>query len=266
MADTHDDLVGALRDLGERLELPAADPVAGALARIGTPEAAFRSREWLPARPIPRTKRVVVAAAAVLVVALAATTAVPGSRRAVADWLGIGRVSVTYTGEVPADAGRTFDLGTPVSLAEAVERAEASGIPTLEAPAAAGDPDRAFVGQPAGAVTLTWAASRDLPEVGDSGIGLLLAALPDTPDAGAVRKLGTSVEEVQVGDERALWVAGERHVVLVEDPEGEIVRTSTRLAGNALVWEDGNITYRLESALDRDAAIELASSLRRAER
>jgi len=50
--------------------------------------------------------------------------------------------------------------------------------------------------------------------------------------------------------------------VLIADPEGRIVAEHTRLAGNTLIWTDSDITYRLESDLDRHAAIDLATSVR----
>src|SRR5919106_683487 len=191
-----DRVVAALRDLGDQLALPTADPVAVALDRIGTPEPGFRGARWLPQRPSSGPKRVVAAAAAVLAVALAVTLAIPDSRQAVARWLGMGHVNITYSGEVPAQV---------------------------------------YGGRPAGAVTLTWASSPELPEVGGSGIGLLLAALPGTTDAGGVSKQigpGTTVELVRVGDSPAYWIAGEPHALLVVNPAGEIVPDATRLAGN----------------------------------
>jgi hypothetical protein len=42
---------------------------------------------------------------------------------------------------------------------------------------------------------------------------------------------------------------------------GDVVPETLRLAGNTLIWTMGPFTYRLESALDRDAAIAVASSL-----
>jgi hypothetical protein len=267
MPEPHDSLALALRELGERLELPAtADPVAAAIGRIRSPDA-FSSRDRALWRPIPRRKpvvRVVVAAAVALLVALAATLVAPGPRHAVARWLGIGSVTVTYTDAVPAAVGRTYDLGTPTSLARAIQRADAAGW-RLAAPGAAGDPARAFAGRPAGAVNLTWAPSAELPEIGDSGIGLLLTAMPATTDAGGISKMatrGTTIQLVRVGDEAAYWIAGQPHEVVLTDADGDVVHDSSRLAGNTLIWTDGHVTYRLESALDRDEAVALASTLR----
>jgi hypothetical protein len=263
MRERDDDLVLALRDLGERIGLPAADPVASAVDRIrtATTSPAFSSRDRALQRPIPRTKRWVVAAAVAVVVAIVGVLAAPGSRHAVADWLGIGSVRVTYTAELPDDTGHAYDLGNPVPLADAADRATWP----LAAPSGIGDPDGAFVGRPARSVTLVWAASAELPEVGESGIGLLLGAIPGVTDAGAVTKqasAGTTVELVRVGDSPAYWIAGDPHRLVVTDPDGLTVTDATRLAGNTLLWTDGDVTYRLESSLDRDRAVDLASDMR----
>ncbi|HKA83959.1 MAG TPA: hypothetical protein VKD21_08850 [Acidimicrobiales bacterium] len=269
MAERHDDLGLVLGELGERLELPAAvDPVAAAIGRIradGGGLDTFSRPKWSPGRPIWARERVVWAAAVALLVALAATLVAPGPRHAVARWLGIGSVTVTYTDRVPASAGGTYDLGAPTPVAHAIRRADAAGW-HLAAPSAAGDPARAFVGRPAGAVNLTWAPAADLPEIGDSGIGLLLTEVPATTDAGGVAKMaprGTTIELVRVGDEAAYWIAGRPHEVVLTDADGDVVHDSSRLAGNTLIWTDGEVTYRLESALDRDDAVALASTLRR---
>jgi hypothetical protein len=272
MPERHDDLVLALRDLGERLGLPAADPVASAVDRIRTATTSttspasttFSTRDRALQRAIPRTKappRWLVAAAIAAVVAIAGVLAAPGSRHAVADWLGIGSVRVTYTGELPDNTGNAYDLGSPVSVADAADRATWP----LAAPSGIGDPDGAFVGRPARSVTLVWAASAELPEVGESGIGLLLGAIPGVTDAGAVTKqatAGTTVELVRVGDSPAYWIAGEPHRLVVTDPDGLTVTDATRLAGNTLLWTDGDVTYRLESSLDRDQVVDLASDMR----
>ena len=262
MPEPHDDLVLALHELGERLDLPATgDPVSAAVDHIRAQRPIdLRERR----RANPRGRRLLAAAAAVVLLGLAAVLAAPGSRDAVARWLGIGSVTISYTGEVPEAAGRTYALGTPVALAQAVSRADAAGW-RLAAPVAAGEPARAFVGHPAGAVSLVWAPSDDLPEIRSSGIGLLLTAMPGTTDAGGMHKQatrGTTVELVQVGDDPAYWIAGASHEVVITDAEGEVVRDSARLAANTLVWTEGDVTYRLESALDRDEAIDLASTLR----
>ena len=263
MSEPRDDLILALNELGERLDIPPGDPIAAAVARIRTAPTSRRtgSAPWRPGR---RGRRVLAATAAALLVGLAATLVAPASRDAVARLLGIGSVTVTYTDEVPVAAGRTYDLGTPVSLAQAEAGAAAAGW-SLAAPTGAGDPARAFVGRPAGAVNLVWAPAAQRPEIADAGIGLLLTAMPGTTDAGGMSKQATgatTVQLVQVGDDAAYWIEGEPHEVVMTDRNGDVVHDGARLAGNTLIWTDGDVTYRLESALDRDQAIDLASTLR----
>ncbi|MGH9228332.1 MAG: hypothetical protein ACRD07_06280 [Acidimicrobiales bacterium] len=262
MPEPHDNLVLELHELAHQLDLPATvNPVAGAVDRIRAPRPTDLRERRVGA---PGARRLLQAAAAVVLVGLVAVVAAPGSRHAVARWLGIGSVTVTYTDEVPAAAGRTYDLGTPIPLAQAVERADSAGW-RLAAPSAAGDPARAFVGRPSGGVNLAWAPSDELTEIGDSGIGLLLTAMPGTTDAGGMSKQatrGTTVQLVRVGDNPAYWIGGEPHEVVITDAEGDLVHESSRLAGNTLVWTDGAVTFRLESALDREEAIDLASTLR----
>jgi hypothetical protein len=288
MADRHGDageLVVALRELADRLvpgdvdgstavdtvDQPAADPVAAAVDRIRADAARAgdrspRQRARLPHRSRRRHRspaRLLPAAAAFVVVATAATVGVPASRQAVARWLGIGDVTVTYGDDVPGTAGRTYDLGTPVPLDRAIAEAHRSGW-ALEAPATAGEPDRAYVGRPEGSVTLAWAPSADLPPIDDTGLGLVVTAIPGATDAGGMSKLataGTTVQLVRVGDGPAYWIAGEAHEVAITDPDGHIVTHSSRLASNTLLWTEGDLTYRLESSLDRQDAVGLAEDL-----
>ena len=51
------------------------------------------------------------------------------------------------------------------------------------------------------------------------------------------------------------------HFFFYERPEGGYVDDGRRWVGDALVWYDGTATYRIESALGRDATIALAESL-----
>jgi hypothetical protein len=64
---------------------------------------------------------------------------------------------------------------------------------------------------------------------------------------------------VRGGD--GVWLAGAPHRFLYRGPNGRVEEASLRLAGNTLIWTDGGLTYRLESALDRDTAISIAESL-----
>ena len=51
------------------------------------------------------------------------------------------------------------------------------------------------------------------------------------------------------------------HEFFYLDADGEPQPDTARLAANTLLWERDGVTYRLESALDRDAALAIARQL-----
>lgn len=257
MADHRPDAVAALREAGRDLDLPAAsDPVDAALARI----------RRAPHRAGPRWHRLVAAAAAV---ALAVALAAPGTRGAVARLLGVGGVRIAVTGETPGDLPRELDLGRPVPVDEAVAAGgDAFAVPF---PAPPGDPALAFAGRPRGGVSLVWPAGDGLPALAGSGAGVVLtvfpadagAAEPPAVDGPAVEKeatAGTRVTTVAVGPHRGYWLSGAPHEVRESGADGGD-GDGARLAGDTLIWSDGERTWRLESALDREAAVALAEAL-----
>ena len=65
------------------------------------------------------------------------------------------------------------------------------------------------------------------------------------------------VSEVRVGDEPGLWIAGGPHQVAYESPDGEVV--VTRVASNALLWQDGPVLFRVEGFDDLADALEFAT-------
>ena len=125
-------------------------------------------------------------------------------------------------------------------------------MPTV---AALGAPDAVYVDR-SGRATIVWLVYRPRPGLPRStaGVGALLTILPGG-DIGIVKKLlggGTSIEGVDVNGAFGAFISGDPHVI---EPPG-------RLAGNTLLWVSGDTTYRLESALGRDAALRLARSVR----
>ena len=200
------------------------------------------------------------AAAVAIVVVAVGLAAWPEARQAVANRLGIGGVQVTHVDEVPTPTpgptstsqppGASLGLGARVSLDEAQQRFGAAVLlPDL------GPPDAVYV-MGANEVSLVYARGDGLMVLSQFRASLdqnLLAQKGLGP--------GTAVEEVQVGPSRGLWIAGAPHLFL-RTPGGVIRDAPPRLAGNTLLWEQNGSTLRLESGLDRDAAIRLAESLR----
>jgi hypothetical protein len=61
---------------------------------------------------------------------------------------------------------------------------------------------------------------------------------------------------------RGFWIEGAPHLFLRNPNAATYTDEPARVAGNTLVWEQGALTLRLESALSREAALDLAESLR----
>jgi hypothetical protein len=242
-----DDLTRALADLGRHLELPAGgDPAAAAVARIRA-----QDRRPLVTAPAAGDRRRLVLAAAAVVVVLAALLAAPGPRSAVARLLGIDGIEITR-GDVDPTLSRALDLGDPIPVVAALEQMGGVTAPGL------GPPDGAYAGRPRDGVSLVWAASDDLPAIDGTTTGAVLTVFPaDGVRVGKVTDDRTGVTGVQVGRHRGYWIDGEPHEVVYEGPDGRT--TSTRLAGNTLIWSDGARAYRLESALDRADALAAVS-------
>jgi hypothetical protein len=83
--------------------------------------------------------------------------------------------------------------------------------------------------------------------------------LSEFGDVGFYKKMlggSTELTPVRFGDHYGFWLHGAQHNVFFPG-------ASPRLAGNTLIWVDGQATYRLEGKnLARADAIELALSLR----
>ena len=222
-----------MTELEQQLLLLAAElewPPTPALVVPALPER--RRRPWRP---------LLVAAAALLVAACVAAL-VPGARSAILHWFRIGGASVVRVQTLPPATQRALsaELGRPVGAAEAKS---ALGAPArlprdVRRLYLQGGVVSALLGTRDGPVLLSELRSQDLP--------ILLKKL-----AGG----STSVDFVTVAGGTGAWIAGARHVVIFP-------YAPPRLAGNALLWVDAGVTYRLEGArLDRQTALALARSL-----
>lgn len=286
-----DPVAGALADIGA-VAAPGRTSAtrARSVVRLGPSRSSRRTARpsrwaWPARRP---ARRVVAAVVAGIVLAGGLAVAAPGPRGAVADLLGIGGVAIVPRDELPGGDGRTHGTGGPdgtrgsgrsdEDLLEGVSRDLGLGenLPVDEALAAApapmevggaGDADAAFTGLPEGAVTLAWAADDDLPvieAVAPTGWGLILTAFPGTPETPTIVKAPeplTTVTAVTVSGRSGYWVADWPHSVVVDPPKNKPGGMTARLAGNTLLWTVGDVTYRLESNLGRDAAIALAETI-----
>ena len=265
------ELAALLRATAVAIAWPTASPT-------GAPDVASRVRARLVAAPPPAPWRpwtqwrpvrrsLVLALAAVLVLAAIAAAVglgLPGLRLVLGEPPASAPPSVEPSRTAPAGApGSTLHLGDPVALDE-VEAL--TGIQLrLPTDPALGAPDAVYVDRFNGnQVAFVWAASDALPETRDPGIGLVLMRFDGRTDGGYHEKLigqGVTVEPVTVDGQAGFWISGEAHFFFYVQEDGTVIDEDRRWVGDALIWSDGAVTYRIESSLGRDETIAIAESL-----
>ncbi|MDP9221169.1 MAG: hypothetical protein M3P23_11630 [Actinomycetota bacterium] len=256
--DPRADLEAALRRLGEEAGVPEP-PGYASLVR--------QRLEAGPAtgQPTHPVRRRVLAAVAVPLLALCVVLVVPASRQAVAELFGIRGVAV-HPRATPAPTPRAsvdpaLDFGDPVTLAEARQRVSfAVGVPS-----ALGAPDAVYVRRGPGleSVTLTYRPREGLPAALDSRYGLILTEFAGTatPYFEKFVNMGVGVTRVTVaGRWPGLSFAGPQEV-LIRAPNGEVIDEHPRSSAPTLVWVQGDVTFRLEAAVSRTRALDLAGSV-----
>ena len=74
---------------------------------------------------------------------------------------------------------------------------------------------------------------------------------------------GSTVEPVKVGQADGWWISGAAHELMLafRDPDGQVRWQDVTVTGRVLVWQAGAVTLRLETPLDKEAAIALGASL-----
>jgi hypothetical protein len=264
-------LEALLRGSAASIAWPTASPV-------GAPDVATRVRARLVAAPPSAARRPWAAWRPVrrgLVLALIALLVLA----AIAGAVGLGLPGLQLIlGEPPASPPPSVapsrtpppgPLGSSLRLGDnmTLDQAEAlTGIGAqLPSDPAIGPPDEVYVDRSRGnQVAFVWAASETLPETREPGIGLILMRFEGKVDDGYRQKLigeGVTVERVTVDDQPGFWVSGDAHFFFyIHEGRGHI-DDGRRWVGDALAWTDGDTTYRIESALGRDATIALAESL-----
>jgi hypothetical protein len=137
----------------------------------------------------------------------------------------------------------------------------------LRIPAALGEPDEVHLGNGAwrDRVALVYHAAPRSPAVAD-GLGLIVMEWRGGLDVRMARKwlqeTDGHAEVVDVGGARGYWVSGIPHAVEFLDELSGVTRSTARLAGDVLVWQDDDMVYRIESPLGRDATLAIAESMR----
>ena len=284
---TFDDatLEGALRSLAGSIDWPVAAPVTPSGTTAG-PDIATRVRVRLTEgerprgttawwRPTVRSWRralvfAIIALLGLAIVAGAAGLGLPGLRfifgqpPASAPPSPSASSATGASPTLPAIPGMRLNLGRRIALDE-VETL--TGAPVrLPTDARLGPPDSVWVDPgKGGQVAYVWAASDELPATSEPGVGLVLMRFAGLADREYYQKVigsGTKLSIVDVDGDDGWWISGDMHFFFYERPVSGYVDDGRRWVGDALVWNDGQATYRIESALGRDATIALAESLR----
>ena len=211
----------ALAALGRELDLPAEpDLVRSVSARL---------------EPRRGRRTLVLALAAAVLVTLAAALAVPQARSTILRFFHLGGATIERVETLPAAQERplTEGLGPSMSVDEATTAA--SFRPLLP-------PGIHRVYENEGAILVLLRVH---------GRPVLLTEFGGSFFVKKVLGGETSVEQVRVGRDNGLWVAGARHVFRMPS-------RAPRLAGNVLLWTHGELTLRLEGQITKAEAVRLA--------
>ncbi len=257
------ELEATLADLGERLAYPHPTRLGDAVrARLREP----RTRHWWDALRSPRHAFAPALATLVLILVVS-LVAVPDVRAAADEFLrlrGIDIFRTAVTPSAPATSAAPLFPGERVTLEEARRRA-----PFLRVPAdpRLGAPDHVYIDQTRAGdrVTLVYVSRAGIPASRDAGVSAVVVVFRGRVDEalfGKVATAGTRIDEVGIDGGRGFWLEGEPHQFFYRDAAGNLWPETLRLAGNTLLWEQGDTTLRLEAQVSRNDALRIATSFR----
>ncbi len=239
----------ALRAVGGELAYPATPELGATVVwRLETSSAAG-ARPPFPHAAVWSRRRVAVVAA----IGLLALLALAFGARLVLGAAEVRVVPGTTPSGAPLSPGA---IGEPVDVDEI---SAAVGFP-VGLPAGPG-PDAASVVSTTGAndaALLAWTPSGRYPALEATPWGLVLLEVPGK-DEFVLKDVNRydDLREVRVNGARAFWIDAPHELTLLtaDGPKTYSVR------GNVLIWQQGAVTYRLETALGQQAAIALAESV-----
>jgi len=228
------ELERALTLLGRELDFP--------------PEPDLRSRVHERINRKRRVGRAVVFAVALVVVAFGIALAVPDARSSILRFFHIGSATVERVHTLPPARERPLAAGLGPALSRHDAEAR-SGVPLV----LGGVKPIRYYAQPGLIATL----------LEYRGKPILLAELGG--DQAAITKKfvmpETRVEPAEIGS-IGLWIEGGRHVLIWQAGTATFQRVS-RLAGNVLLWVEGERTFRLEGDLNKRQMLELGRDITR---
>lgn len=254
MADralTDEQLSAALTALGRDVAFPHTPSIASAVTARLTAERGRGVRPRLPRLAVLGRRRLLILVA----VGLLALLALAGATR-----LAIGafevRVQPNATPSVSLPPVEPGAIGEPVSEAEAVARAGFE--PTLPP---GPSPDEVYVidtefGDPG--ILYAWRPSAAYPRIEGTDWGLMLIVAQGDQEfvSKSVDRFDALVD-VRVNGDRAFWIPAPHEVSITTDDGSE----TFSVTGNVLIWQVGDLSYRLETTLGRAEAIALAESM-----
>ena len=158
----------------------------------------------------------------------------------------------TPTAPLPSLLPLLESITGQISLEEAQQTV---GYPLLlpTYPAELGPPDRVYVQDAEGYMSIFVWMDPGQPE----RVLMSLHFIPE--DSWAIKKMGPRfIQETAVNGQYAVWAEG-TYPLLMRD--GRLVEHVRMVNGHVLIWDVDGLTYRLESDLDMDEAIQVAESL-----
>jgi hypothetical protein len=249
-----------VRSLAQGMDYPRTPDIAGfVMARLHTstrPRFASKALAWT---------------LTIVLVFFLSLLLIPPARAAILEFIQVGVVRIFRTQPTPLPPPNSqapvtaTPVPTPQSLIPILK--DVSGEMTLEQaqksvqypillpsyPPDLGKPDAIFVQYADDAVTiLVW-----LDPQKPGQVRMSLHFLP--AGSWAIKKAEpTVIEETHVNGHYAIWTTGP-YVLRLLNGDMEMRRL---IDGHVLIWENGNITYRLETALDLKEAVKIAESLK----
>lgn len=265
-----------LAELAERLELPATPPLAArvgdelraveppARPRRGTPR--LRGVTSRPRRTAPRLRLAFLVVFAVLLLAAGAVAAVPATRHAVLELLGLRGETIERVPRLPenARAKPAWRLGRPTTLVAA--RPRLSFEPLL--PDGLEGPNGIFLnyGTPGRSLNLTYPPQQGLPRSRFTGVGLLVNELNGHAAPGFYGKMvprDARVERFGIDGRFAVWVENLHLFFYKPGTDNTFHIGHSRLAANALLVQRGKVMVRLEGGFAKATATAIARTLGR---
>jgi hypothetical protein len=270
MSESHppDHLEERLVDAAASFHYPPTPDIAGSVRkRLQTDRG---RRGWRP----PVAPRRLAWALAVLLLLFGGIIATPDARARILAFLRIGSVEIvvptaspplrstpaeqrTAPTASPTPLSSRLNLNGQTTLAEAQQRVDFPiHLPSYPEDLAA--PDGVYVQDLGGLVViLVW-----LEPGSSTRVRMSLHQL--TEDAFAEKQVQQRelIQETTVNGQRAAWVRGP-HILQFRTPSGGFDLHERRLVlGNVLIWEENEVTYRLETELPLEEAVRVAESLR----